>query len=188
MSMMKPDVKSILNEHLSVCKKIEPSSIERLAASMGEALKKGNKLLICGNGGSAADAQHLAAELTGRFKKERKGLAGLALTTDTSALTAIANDYGYEQVFSRQVEALGKKGDVLLLISTSGNSSNLLLAAKKAREMGIAILGLLGKGGGTARELCDFSIIVPSDNTPRIQEMHGLILHVICELMDEEPG
>ena len=188
MSMMKPDVKSILNEHLSVCKKIEPSSIERLAASMGEALKKGNKLLICGNGGSAADAQHLAAELTGRFKKERKGLAGLALTTDTSALTAIANDYGYEQVFSRQVEALGKKGDVLLLISTSGNSSNLLLAAKKAREMGIAILGLLGKGGGKARELCDFSIIVPSDNTPRIQEMHGLILHVICELMDEEPG
>ena len=151
-----------------------------------EALEVGNKVLLCGNGGSAADAQHIAAELTGRFKIERQPLPAIALTTDTSALTAIANDYGYDQVFSRQVEALAQTGDVVIGISTSGNSPNVVYALKKAKEIGCKTIGLSGKGGGEMNNVCDLNIIVPSDDTARIQEMHILIGHILCQLVDNE--
>lgn len=141
--------------------------------------------MICGNGGSAADAQHFAAELSGRYKKERKALAGIALTTDTSALSAIGNDYGFEFVFSRQVEALGNENDVLIGISTSGKSPNVLEALKKAKELNMLCLGLSGKGGGTMNKLCDHNLVVPSDDTARIQEMHIVIIHTLCQIIDE---
>lgn len=149
-------------------------------------LKNGNKILLCGNGGSAADAQHIAAELTGRYKTERRGLPGIALTTDTSALTAIGNDYGYDRVFDRQVEALANKGDLLIGISTSGNSKNVINALKVAREMGCKTLGLSGRDGGEMNDLCDINLVVPSDDTPRIQEMHILFAHTICQIIDNE--
>ncbi|BCD62724.1 D-sedoheptulose 7-phosphate isomerase [Nitratiruptor sp. YY08-26] len=150
-----------------------------------EALKNQKKIMLCGNGGSAADAQHIAAELVGRFKKERRGLPAIALTTDTSALTAIGNDYGYAQVFARQVEALGKRGDVLIAISTSGESENVLRAVEVARAQECKVIGLLGKDGGRIKDLCDVSIVVPVHDTPRIQEMHILIGHILCALIDE---
>lgn len=150
-----------------------------------ETLKAGNKILLFGNGGSAADAQHIAAELTGRYKTERRGLPAIALTTDTSALTAIGNDYGYDRVFERQVEALAAPGDLLMGISTSGNSPNVILAFEKGREVGCKNIGLIGKGGGKMGTICDCNITVPSDDTPRIQEMHILIGHIICQLIDD---
>jgi len=148
-------------------------------------LKDGNKILLCGNGGSAADAQHIAAELTGRYKIERRPLAAIALTTDISALTAIGNDYGYDRVFERQVEALASKGDLLIGISTSGDSSNVLNAFKVAKELECTTIGLSGKGGGKFNELCDINIVIPSDDTPRIQEMHILLGHTICQCIDD---
>jgi len=150
-----------------------------------DTLKNGNKILLCGNGGSAADAQHIAAELTGRYKTERRGLAGIALTTDTSALSAISNDYGYDMVFSRQVEALANKGDLLIGISTSGNSINIINALKLAKQMGCNTLGFSGKDGGDMNSICDINIVVPSDDTPRIQEMHILFGHIICQAIDD---
>ena len=150
-----------------------------------DTLAHGNKVLLCGNGGSAADAQHIAAELTGRYKTERRGLPGIALTTDTSALTAISNDYGYDRVFDRQVEALAKEGDLLIGISTSGNSKNVNNALRVAKEMGCRTIGLSGRDGGGMSELCDVNIVVPSDNTPRIQEMHILIGHILCQAIDD---
>ena len=150
-----------------------------------DVLAKGNKVLLCGNGGSAADAQHIAAELTGRYKSERRGLAGIALTTDTSALTAIGNDYGYDRVFDRQVEALAREGDLLIGISTSGNSKNVNNALKKAKELGCRTIGFSGRDGGGMNDLCDVNIIVPSDNTPRIQEMHILIGHILAQAVDD---
>ena len=151
-----------------------------------KALKSGKKIMLCGNGGSAADAQHIAAELSGRFKKERIPLAGVALTTDTSALSAIGNDYGFEFVFSRQVEALAKEGDVLIGISTSGNSKNVINAINSAKKMGCKIITLSGKSGGAMKDMGDVNIVVPSNDTPRIQEMHIMIGHMICALIDEE--
>ncbi|WP_456382672.1 D-sedoheptulose 7-phosphate isomerase [Hydrogenimonas sp.] len=151
-----------------------------------EALQAGNKVLLCGNGGSAADAQHIAAELTGRFKIERRPLPAIALTTDTSALTAIGNDYGFDQIFSRQVAALAKEGDVLVGISTSGNSPNVVYALETAKNFGCKTIGLSGKGGGEMNNVCDLNIIVPSDDTARIQEMHILIGHILCQLVDNE--
>ncbi len=149
------------------------------------ALKNGNKILICGNGGSAADSQHFAAEIVGRFKLERKGMPAIALTTDTSILTAIGNDYGFDRIFERQVEALGKEGDVLVGISTSGNSENVIKAVNKAKEMGIYTIGLLGKSGGKLKDIVDLALIVPSNDTARIQECHLTIYHVICEEVEE---
>ena len=177
---------SSLIEHSEILTKVKGQTIPIVAISNAivSTLKAGGKVMICGNGGSAADSQHFAAELTGRYKKERRALAAIALHTDTSALTAISNDYAYDKVFSRQVEALGKKGDALVIITTSGNSPNLLEAARKAKELDITVIGLLGKGGGKAKDLCDLSFIVPSDNTPRIQEMHILTIHIICEIID----
>lgn len=159
-------------------------SVETASQMLIDTLKNGNKILLCGNGGSAADAQHIAAELTGRYKSERKGLPGIALTTDTSALTAISNDYGYDRVFDRQVEALANRGDLLIGISTSGNSANIVSALKVAKEAGCTCLGFSGRDGGEMNEVCDLNIIVPSDDTPRIQETHILIGHTICQAVD----
>ena len=182
-------VENEFSEHLDTLKKsreILPTQIAKIAQILNECLKKGGKILICGNGGSAADAQHFAAELSGRYKKERGALAGIALTTDTSALTAIGNDYGFEFVFSRQVEALGREKDTLIGISTSGKSPNVLQAFKKARAQKMICVGLSGKGGGMMNELCDINLVVPSDDTARIQEMHSLSIHSICQLIDKE--
>jgi D-sedoheptulose 7-phosphate isomerase len=181
-------IRSELNAH----KKTIEDTIEKMIPSIEEAsklaiatLRNGNKILLCGNGGSAADAQHIAAELTGRYKTERRGLPGIALTTDTSALTAIANDYGYDRVFDRQVEALANKGDLLIGISTSGNSANIISAFKVAKEMGCQTIGLSGRDGGKMNEVCDINLVVPSNDTPRIQEMHILIGHTICQAIDD---
>jgi D-sedoheptulose 7-phosphate isomerase len=161
------------------------STILRVASYMIDALENGRKVIFMGNGGSAADAQHLAAELVGRFTRERKGLASVALTTDTSILTAIANDYGYDQVFSRQVEALAQKGDVVVGISTSGNSPNILKAMEVASEKGCILIGFAGGKGGKLYENTDLCITVPSLTTARIQEMHILIGHVLCDIVEE---
>ncbi len=143
------------------------------------------KILICGNGGSAADAQHIAAEIVGRYKKERRGLPAIALSTDTSILTAISNDYGYKRVFARQIEALANKGDLLIAISTSGNSKNIINAIKSAKSQGCRTIGLSGNDGGKMDDLCDINIVVPSSDTPRIQEMHILIGHIISQAIDD---
>jgi D-sedoheptulose 7-phosphate isomerase len=149
-----------------------------------ETIKNGNKIILFGNGGSAADAQHIAAEFTGRYTTERRALPAIALTTDTSALTSIGNDYGYNRIFERQVEALANKGDLLIGISTSGNSKNVLLAFNKGKELGCNSIGLLGKSGGEILSSCNLAIVVPSDDTARIQEMHILIGHIICQAID----
>jgi len=143
------------------------------------------RIFLCGNGGSAADCQHLAAELVGRLRKDREPLPAIALTTDTSILTSLANDYTFDITFARQIEALGREGDVLIAISTSGNSENVLQAVKKAREMGLVTIGLLGSGGGKLREWVDFPIVVPSRNTQRIQEGHITIGHILCDLIEK---
>lgn len=163
-----------------------------LAASVNEAceliastLKNGGKLLICGNGGSAADAQHFAAELTGRYKTERSPLPAIALSTDTSALTAIGNDYGFDVVFERQTLALCAKNDLLIGISTSGNSANVIRAVNAAKKIGAKTLGLLGRDGGELGRLCEHSIIIPASDTARIQEMHILVIHTLCAAVDE---
>ena len=161
------------------------ASLEDASKLIVEALKCGNKVLLCGNGGSAADAQHIAAELTGRYKSERRGLPAIALTTDTSALTAISNDYGYARVFDRQVEALANHGDLLIGISTSGNSDNIISALGTAKELGCTTLGLSGRDGGKMNDLCDVNLVVPSDDTPRIQEMHILFGHILCQIVDD---
>ncbi len=147
-------------------------------------LRGDGKILLFGNGGSAADAQHIAAELSGRFQVERAGLPAIALTTDTSALTAIANDYGYDLVFARQVEALGRRGDVAVGISTSGRSRNVLAGLRAARDRGLTTVGLLGRDGGTIREACDHPLVVPGEKTARIQEVHILVGHVLCEIVE----
>ncbi|MBL6457594.1 D-sedoheptulose 7-phosphate isomerase [Belnapia sp. T6] len=148
------------------------------------ALRAGRKILICGNGGSAADAQHWAGELVSRFHYDRPGLPAIALTTDSSILTAIGNDYGYDRVFARQVEALGVAGDALLAISTSGNSPNVVAALQAARERGLATIGFTGQAGGRMAELCDICIRIPSDSTPRIQEGHEVLGHTICAMIE----
>ena len=149
-------------------------------------LKNDGKILIFGNGGSAADAQHLAAELTGRYKTHRKGLAAVALTTDTSAITAIGNDFGFNSIFDRQVSALAQKEDVIIGITTSGNSKNVINGLKLASELGCKTIGLTGNGGGALNHICDVNIVIPSIDTPRIQEMHIVVGHTICHLIDQE--
>jgi D-sedoheptulose 7-phosphate isomerase len=159
--------------------------VARAAECLSDALRSGGKLMFCGNGGSAADSQHLASEFTGRFVDDRRPLAALALSTDSSALTCIANDYAFDQVFERQLRALGRKGDVLVAISTSGRSANVQRAVHAAREGGIAVVGLLGRDGGTLRSLCDVALIVPSDTTARIQEAHIFIGHTLCAMVED---
>jgi D-sedoheptulose 7-phosphate isomerase len=173
-----------LNQHQQVFQKLDLESIERCGNIIVDALKTGNKILLCGNGGSAADAQHIAAEITGRFELERRGFPAIALTTDTSAITAIANDFGYERIFSRQVEAIAKKDDVLIGITTSGNSPNIISAVLEARNVGCLTIGLTGANGNKLAALCDASILVASDRTARIQEAHITIGHLWCEMVD----
>jgi len=163
-----------------------PTQIEAAAKLMIDALKKGNKILLFGNGGSAADAQHLAGELIGRFLKERKSLPAIALTTDSSILTCLANDYCFDIVFARQIEGLAKKGDIAFGISTSGNSKNVLLGLEKAKELGCRTIGLLGCDGGKIAAVADLSITVPCKATPRVQESQITIGHILCNLIESE--
>lgn len=161
-------------------------NIEKAAREMIGSLKKGGKILVFGNGGSAADSQHIVAELVGRFRKERKSIAAIALTTNASIITALANDYGYDVTFSRQVEALAKPGDVAIGISTSGRSKNVIAAVKKAKALGLVAIGLTGGDGGILKKESDIAILVNSNDTARIQESHMMIGHIICELIEEE--
>ncbi len=149
-------------------------------------LDKGGKLILMGNGGSAADCQHIAAELVGRFKKERRALPAIALTVDTSSLTALGNDYGFDTIFERQLEALARENDAVVGISTSGNSENVVRALKKANALGAETIGLVGNNGGKIKEIANLSIVVPSNDTARIQEVHITIGHIICELIEED--
>jgi D-sedoheptulose 7-phosphate isomerase len=179
-----------LSEHLSVMQSLAAlqPAIETSAHRLAACLRAGAKVLFCGNGGSAADSQHLASELTGRFVKDRAPLAGIALSTDSSALTCIGNDYGFDHVFSRQVLGLGRAGDCLVAISTSGNSPNVIAAVEAARSIGITSIGLLGRDGGRLAAMCDECVIVPSTTTARIQEAHIFIGHLWCTLIEAELG
>jgi len=182
------EIKEQLAEQRNLLQRIEEELSDRIAESvvmLADAFSAGNKLLIMGNGGSAADAQHFAAEMVGRFMMERRALPAIALTTNTSVLTAIGNDYGFDRVFSRQVEALAEPGDVVVGISTSGNSANIAQAFKVARAQGCRTIGLLGKGGGTIQGLVDIPLVIPSCATPRIQEGHITIIHIICDLLEK---
>ena len=159
--------------------------LETVANLCIDSFRNGGKILIFGNGGSAADVQHIAAEMVGRYKVERKGLPAIALTTDTSALTSIGNDYGYDQVFNRQVEALANKGDVVIGISTGGSSTNVISALRLAKDLGCKTIGFSGRDGGEMNTLCNVNLVVPAEDTPRIQEMHIVIGHTICHLIDQ---
>jgi len=156
-----------------------------IARAVADALKAGNKLLLIGNGGSAADAQHIAAEIVGRYKQERPGWAAIALTTDTSALTAIANDYGFEQVFARQVQGLARRGDVLFALTTSGRSPNIIAALKVARDLGVTTIGFTGTKGESMRASCDHLFVSPTDDTPVIQQIHMMAMHAICDEVEQ---
>ena len=184
---MKDLIQHELSEHLAAAEKMTAltNDIAKVATLCIQSLDNGGKLLIFGNGGSAADAQHIAAELVGRYKTERKGLPAIALTTDTSALTSIGNDYGYQQVFTRQVEALANPGDVVIGISTGGSSSNVLNALTLANEIGTTTIGFSGRDGGEMNTVCDVNLVVPAQDTPRIQEMHIFIGHTLCHLIEQ---
>ena len=160
--------------------------ISIISKKIVQAYRSGNKTLFAGNGGSAADAQHIAGELVSRFYFDRPGLPAIALTTDTSIMTAIGNDYGYEKIFSRQIQANGMEGDIFFAISTSGNSKNIIEALKECKKKGIVTVGLTGLSGGDMKDFCDYYICIPSDETPRIQESHLLIEHIICAVVEEE--
>lgn len=181
--------KRTLEEHAELVSRIVSltPAIDGAGQAILGCLQQGGSVFFCGNGGSAADCQHLAAEFTGRFVRERAPLAGVALTTDSSALTAIGNDYGFEEIFARQIAGLGKPGDCLVAISTSGNSRNVIRAVEAAKIIGVATIGLLGRDGGMLKEICDMAVVVPSETTARIQEMHILIGHSWCEAVDETP-
>ena len=181
-------IERVITEHLSVIENMKSKcmpEIKIMANLCQNALRNGQTIFFCGNGGSAADSQHLAAEIVGRFLKERRGMPAVALTTDTSILTAVSNDYGYEQIFARQVEALVRPGDVLVGLTTSGNSPNVVTAIEKAKEMGAVTIGMTGGTGGKLSEVCDACLIVPSNVTARIQEAHILVGHIMCEIIDE---
>jgi D-sedoheptulose 7-phosphate isomerase len=176
-----------LQEHLTIAQALLDSKLAEIVQTgemICQTLLAGGKILICGNGGSAADAQHIAAELVGRYEHFRRAWPAVALTTDTSALTALSNDYGYEEVFSRQVEALARENDLLIAISTSGQSPNVIRAAEKAREIGCKAIALTGADGGQLAELCDLTLSVPSRRTARVQELHITIGHLWCEMID----
>ncbi len=184
---MDETIKKHIEKHIEIAQKFasEMPDIESVALVLIEALRNGNKLLIAGNGGSVADAYHFAAELVGRFKKERKALPAIALMANPSAVTAISNDYAFDLVFSRQVEAFAKPGDVFFGISTSGNSKNIVEAAQVAKRFGCKVVGLTGQTGGAMKEVCDFLINIPSQDTPRIQEMHTLVIHMLSDIIEE---
>ena len=184
---MQEIIKQRINEHIALAEQLYNKHSEQLVQAanlMAYALKTGRKILFCGNGGSAADAQHLTAEFVGRFVLEREGMPAIALTTDTSIMTAVGNDYGFDKIFSRQVQALGQREDVLFAFSTSGNSPNVLEAIKVARLKGIPCIGFTGHGGGKMATECDICIAVDSKVTARTQEMHILMGHILCEILD----
>ena len=185
---MKLLIENEIAAHLKVAEAMSSliNKVEIAAQLCIETLQDGGKILIFGNGGSAADAQHIAAELVGRYKKDRKGISAIALTTDTSAITSIGNDFGYNHIFERQVGALANKGDVLIGISTSGGSSNVINGLKMSSKIGCKSIGFSGSGGGKMNQVCDINLVVPSEDTPRIQEMHIVIGHIICHLIELE--
>jgi len=186
---MKERIKEVFNESIQVKQKTIESSLEAIEKAVRiiiESLSNGGTVFVFGNGGSAADAQHIAAELIGKYYRLRKPLRALALTTNTSNLTAWSNDVGFESVFARQIAALGKPGDIAWGISTSGNSPNVLQALAQAAEMGLKTIGLTGEGGGTMKDMCDVLMAASSNDTPRIQEAHETIYHIICELVEKE--
>ncbi len=187
--MEKQKIKDMISSEISASietkKNIDLDKVMDAAELIISCIKSSGKILICGNGGSAADAQHFAGEMIGRFKIERKGLPCIALTTDTSILSCIGNDYGFEHVFSRQIEAMGSPGDVIIGISTSGNSKNVIMAIDKAKEKKIKTISLLNKNGGKMKGMSDVDILVPSCDTPRVQESHIMILHILAGLVDE---
>jgi D-sedoheptulose 7-phosphate isomerase len=186
--MMVDEIKRQLNEHIDAVNMVTEQLTEPIAECarmLVDALKGGHKLLIMGNGGSAADAQHFAAEMVGRFLLERKALPAIALTTDTSILTAVGNDYGFDEIFTRQVEALANPGDILIGISTSGNSLNIKRALETGQRIGVKTIGLLGRDGGEIGPIVDFNLTVPNFETPRIQEAHLIIIHILCDLIEK---
>lgn len=186
---MENNINEVFEEHVNVAKESGAKLNELIAKTctlISECLLNGNKVLLFGNGGSASDAQHIAAEFVGRFLKERKSLAAIALTTDTSALTAIGNDYGFDRIFERQVEGLAHPNDILIGISTSGNSKNVLRALEYGKLNGCITIGMSGNDGGLMNRYCDINIIVPSNVTARIQEMHILIGHILCSAVDAD--
>ncbi len=180
--------KKELLEHIKIGEQLLGNfeNFEKISKLCINSLKNGGKILFCGNGGSASDSQHLASELTGRFMKNRNPLAAISLTTDTSAITAISNDLGYENIFSRQIKALGKENDCLIAISTSGNSENILNAVKQAKIQGIKTVAFSGNDGGSLLSLCDLAFIIPSDSTARIQEFHIWLGHMLCSVIENE--
>ena len=188
---MQKQISDILNDSFNNLQKIIndkglTAEIEIVTTKIIQAFKDGNKLLLCGNGGSASDAQHIAAELSGRFIKERKPLYAEALHVNSSYMTAVSNDYGFEFTFSRMLEAIGKKGDVLIALSTSGNSENVINAVKMANSLGMLSVGMSGAMGGKIKDLCQHNIIIPSSNTARVQEAHILVGHIFCQIIEEQ--
>jgi len=188
---MREDIVKRIEENISAKKSILNDAhlidtIERAATVVVNAIKNGNKIIFCGNGGSAADSQHLAAELIGKFYFNRRSLPAVSLTVNTSIITAIGNDFGFDKIFARQLEGIGKAGDVLIGLSTSGNSENVVEAFRLAKELGISTIAFTGEGGGILRNLADILINVPSSDTPRIQEAHIMVGHIICELVEKE--
>lgn len=186
---MEEKIKKIFKETISVQQKISENYLQtiiKIARMIIQCLKDGGKVILCGNGGSAADSQHIASEFIGRFKIDRNPLPAIALSTNTSVLTCLGNDYSYQVIFSRQVQALAKKEDVLIAISTSGRSINVIEAVKTAKNIGLKSIALTGRDGGELAKIADVSFIVPSDETPRIQESHITIAHIICELVEEQ--
>ena len=184
---MKKEIKAQLQAHAEVIAALERDlcpSLESAVSLLAQALRDGRKLLVFGNGGSAADAQHFAAEIVGRFKLERRALPAIALSTDTSIITAVGNDYGYDRIFSRQVEAHANAGDVLVGISTSGNSPNVQFALETGKSLGCHTIALLGKDGGSIKDVVELPLVVPSNDTPRIQEGHITMIHILCDLVE----
>jgi len=179
-------IENIIRDSQSAIGKIPINKVQEAADEISSAFERGNKLLICGNGGSAADSQHFAAELVGRFEKEKQPLPAISLTTDTSILTAIANDYGYDDVFAKQVKAIGEKGDILFAISTSGNSPNVLKAVEFAKEIGMKSVSLTGKDGGKIARISDIDINIPVFSTARVQEAHITVIHIICKIVEDK--
>ena len=188
---MQEHISDILNDSFNNLQKVINDKglileIETITTKIIKAFKDGNKLLLCGNGGSASDAQHIAAELSGRFIKERKPLYAEALHVNSSYMTAVSNDYGFESTYSRMLEAIGKKGDVLIALSTSGNSENVINAVKMANSLGMLSVGMSGAMGGKIKDLCQHNIIIPSSNTARVQEAHILVGHIFCQIIEEQ--
>ena len=188
---MQENIINLINESVRTFTNISKDQhqvvlIENITNTILNAFKSDNKLLLCGNGGSAADAQHIAAELSGRFEIDRKPLNAEALHVNSSFVTAVANDYGYEEIYSRMVESIGKNGDILLALSTSGNSKNIIRAIEKANSLGLITIGFSGNDGGAMQNLCKYNLIIPSDNTARIQEAHILVGHIICKMIEQK--